>query len=214
MAVYYPIMINISEKKCVVIGGGQVAERKVSSLLVYGAQVTVISPELTEKLKQFYGEKRISYMNKTYDRGDLKDFYLVYVAVGNPVVNKACLEEAQEGNKLINVVDVPDMCEFIVPASIKKGDLTVSISTNGKSPMLCRKIREDIEELLEDINEEYIDILADLRNIIRNEIHDIDKRKRILEKIVYNDIIDRIKTGEAINLKEALFEIYTYEKEN
>ena len=193
MAGYYPIMLDISGKKCVVIGGGPVAERKVCSLLEYHAEVTVISPKLTERLTLLYEEKKIYFINRIYLRGDLKDFYLVYVAVGDSVVNKECLEESKEEKNLINVVDVPNMSEFIAPAYIKKGDITVSISTNGKSPMLCRKIKEDIEELLKDISEEYINVLAELRNVVLNEVCAIEKRKKILEKIVYSDVMDRIK---------------------
>lgn len=176
MAGYYPIMLDISGKKCVVIGGGPVAERKVCSLLEYHAEVTVISPKLTERLTLLYEEKKIYFINRIYLRGDLKDFYLVYVAVGDSVVNKECLEESKEEKNLINVVDVPNMSEFIAPAYIKKGDITVSISTNGKSPMLCRKIKEDIEELLKDISEEYINVLAELRNVVLNEVCAIDRK--------------------------------------
>jgi len=214
MAGYYPIMLDISGKKCVVIGGGPVAERKVCSLLEYHAEVTVISPKLTERLTLLYEEKKIYFINRIYLRGDLKDFYLVYVAVGDSVVNKECLEESKEEKNLINVVDVPNMSEFIAPAYIKKGDITVSISTNGKSPMLCRKIKEDIEELLKDISEEYINVLAELRNVVLNEVCAIEKRKKILEKIVYSDVMDRIKIGEKIDIRETLFKIYTDEKEN
>ncbi|MBS3994887.1 MAG: bifunctional precorrin-2 dehydrogenase/sirohydrochlorin ferrochelatase, partial [Alkaliphilus sp.] len=206
--------LDISGKKCVVIGGGPVAERKVCSLLEYHAEVTVISPKLTERLTLLYEEKKIYFINRIYLRGDLKDFYLVYVAVGDSVVNKECLEESKEEKNLINVVDVPNMSEFIAPAYIKKGDITVSISTNGKSPMLCRKIKEDIEELLKDISEEYINVLAELRNVVLNEVCAIEKRKKILEKIVYSDVMDRIKIGEKIDIRETLFKIYTDEKEN
>ncbi|QEK11820.1 NAD(P)-dependent oxidoreductase [Crassaminicella thermophila] len=95
MAKYYPIMLDISNKRCVVIGGGNVAERKVNSLLEHGAKVTVISPKITEKLREFQLKNKIKWIKREYRLGDIKGYYLVYVATDNRKVNESCLEEAK-----------------------------------------------------------------------------------------------------------------------
>ncbi len=212
MTDYYPIMLDINGKKCLVIGGGEVAERKVLSLLQYGAQVLVISPEVTETLYNLQKQGEIELIERPYKQGDIKNVFLVYVATNEPFVNEACLQEARRENILINVVDQPLMCDFIVPATIKKGDLSVAISTNGKSPMLSRRIREEIEGLLRNTSEEYINVLGDLRKIVLKEIKDPYTRKRIFEKIVYSDLSDSIKNNEE-NIRKIIFDIYEAEKQ-
>jgi len=213
MAGYYPIMVDINNKECLVIGGGEVAERKIFSLWEYGAKVTVISPKVTEKLYKLFQERKISLIQRIYKEGDMKDYYLVYVATNDPRVNASCFQEAEREEILINVVDQPKLCRFIVPAVIRKGDLTVAVSTNGKSPMLSRKIKEDIEALLDDVSEEYLDALGELRNIVMEEVKDINKRKTIFEKIVYSDLPKKLKQGEIKDISKAVKSMYQKEKD-
>lgn len=208
MGKYYPMMLDICDKSIVVIGGGSVAERKVISLIEYGAKVTVISPNVTETLEKLQREIKINIIKRNYRYGDIKGNFLTYAATDNPKVNEACLMEAREAKVLINVVDQPNMCSFSVPASVKRGDLTITISTNGKSPMLSRKIRKELENIFGDEYEAFINALGDLRKTALKEIDDINIRKALFENIVYSNLIGRYKSGEIKNIKEVVMKLY------
>ncbi|WZL71768.1 bifunctional precorrin-2 dehydrogenase/sirohydrochlorin ferrochelatase [Clostridiaceae bacterium 35-E11] len=208
MAKYYPIMLDICEKDCIVVGGGQVAERKVLSLLDAEANVIIISPRITEKLHKLHKEKKIHWINRYYQEGDLKEAYLVYVATNDGKINEQCLDEARQEEILINIVDKPAMCDFIVPASIKRGDLHITISTSGKSPMLSRKIREDLGRLFGEEYAVFLEGLGRLREKVLEEITDIDLRREIFKKIVYSDYLDKIQTKEIEDAYEEMLRQY------
>ncbi|WP_432665691.1 bifunctional precorrin-2 dehydrogenase/sirohydrochlorin ferrochelatase [Wukongibacter baidiensis] len=207
MGKYYPIMLNIEDEKCKVIGGGRVAERKVTDLLKADAKVTVISPFATEKLLQYYNDGKINLILREYRYGDLKDSYLVYAATDDKEVNETCLKECREEGILLNVVDKPGMCDFIVPARITRGDLSITVSTNGKSPMLSRKIRKGLEELFTDEYEEYLEILGEIREKVKAEVQDIEKRREIFKAVVYSDVFDRYLNGEDMDLRDELLSL-------
>lgn len=205
---YYPILLDIKGKKCKVIGGGRVAERKVTALLEYGAIVEVISPWVTDKLLKYYNENKIILVQRNYIYGDLENSYLVFAATNDQKVNELCIKECKENRILLNVVDHPKMCDFIVPANVNRGDLNISISTNGKSPMLSRKIRLELEELFTDEYREYLEVLGDIRKRAKVEIKDINKRREIFYNLVYSDIFERYLKGEETNFKDALYNMY------
>jgi precorrin-2 dehydrogenase/sirohydrochlorin ferrochelatase len=141
---YYPIFLNLKGKKCVVAGGGKVAERKALSLLKSGAKVTVISPECTERLKKENLKGRIKYISRRYKKGDLKNAFLVIAATDSGETNRKISEDAPY---LVNVVDMPLLCNFIAPSVIRRGPLTIAVSTSGISPSLARTIRKELEGL-------------------------------------------------------------------
>ncbi len=205
---YYPIMMNIKGKSCKVIGGGSVAERKVTSLLEYGALVTVISPTITDKLKDYSKNGKIELINRNYSYGDLNEAYLVYAATHKEETNRDCLRECREKGILINLVDNLESCDFIIPASVKRGHLNISVSTNGKSPMLSRRIKQSLEKIFTYDYEEYLGILGEIRERVKKEVNDIEVRREIFKRLVYSDIFDRYLAGEKLDLKEELFNIY------
>ncbi|MDP3049635.1 MAG: bifunctional precorrin-2 dehydrogenase/sirohydrochlorin ferrochelatase [Thermodesulfovibrionales bacterium] len=141
---YYPILLNLKGKKCVVAGGGKVAERKALSLLRSGAEVTVISPECTERLKKENLKGRIKYISRRYKKGDLKNAFLVIAATDSGETNKRISEDAPY---LVNIVDMPLLCNFIAPSVVRRGPLTIAVSTSGISPSLARTIRKELEGL-------------------------------------------------------------------
>lgn len=183
---YYPIMLNIENKQCIVVGGGAVAERKVQSLIEYGAEVTVISPGITEGLRAMVDQHKIRWTDRSYQRGDLRDGYLIYVATNDPKVNQSCRWEAEEFNLMINVVDVPELCDFIVPAVHRQGSLTLTVSTDGKSPMLSRRIKEDLKKQYGPRYNQLLDILGEIRKRALVEIKDINCRKQLFHSLIYN----------------------------
>lgn len=145
-AAYYPVFLNIAGRRCLVIGGGEVAERKATSLLDCGGRVTVISPRLSPGLEEKQAQGAIEALARDFQPGDLEGAFLVIAATDDPGVNDKIVREARKRGILINVVDQPGECDFIVPSVVRRGELVVAISTGGRSPALARKIRQDIEK--------------------------------------------------------------------
>lgn len=140
---YYPIFLNIEGKRCVVIGGGRVAKRKIEGLLRAGANVVVISPNLDEELK-----KMVLWIEREYKDGDLDGAFIAIAATNNEEVNQMVYNEAEKRGILINVISSPYLCRFIVPSIIEKDNFTIAISSAGKNPSLSKKIRLKLEEVL------------------------------------------------------------------
>src|SRR3989304_6085725 len=141
MAKYYPILLNIQDKKCLVVGGGNVAWRKVCSLKEAGARVTVVSPEFCPEMGKETGIERIQ---QKYEEGFLNEVLVVMASTDDEEVNKKVYYDAVKRGILVNVVDRPEFCSFIVPATISRGDLNISISTGGASPALARNIKKHL----------------------------------------------------------------------
>jgi precorrin-2 dehydrogenase / sirohydrochlorin ferrochelatase len=163
---YYPIFLNVKAMKVVVIGGGLIALRKVRDLLKYGADVTVISPDICNGMMDLFKQGKIQVWKRKYQAGDLDDLRLAILAAGNKGVNNKVIKEAAEKKVLLNIVDDPGLSHFIIPSVLHRGDISVAVSTGGKSPALARKIRTGLETCLA---EEY-STLALLVNEVRTEL--------------------------------------------
>lgn len=146
MTSYYPVFLNLKGKLCVVIGGGLVAERKIQGLLECGARVTLVSPQATEGLRERATRGEIVWIRRSHALGDLRGAFLAIAATDQALVNEAIAEEARQERVLLNVVDNPPLCTFIAPSVVKRGEVTVAISTGGASPALARKLREGLEQ--------------------------------------------------------------------
>jgi len=151
-AIYYPVFLNVKGRRCAVIGGGEVALRKVITLLKDGAKVTVISPELCLELASLAKEKKIKYAAREYKSGDLKGVFVAIAATDNSIINRRVAAEARKQAALVNVVDDAGESDFIAPAIIRRGEITIAISTSGQSPALARKLRVKLEN---EFGEEY-----------------------------------------------------------
>jgi len=145
---YYPVLLDLAGRRCLMVGGGSVAERRVDALLAAGAQVTVISPRVTQPLAALAAEGRIGLESRGYREGDLAGNDLVFVATDAGEVNAAVAREARERGLWINATDDPAHCTFILPALVRRGDLTVAVATGGTSPALARAVREELEAYL------------------------------------------------------------------
>jgi len=157
---YYPILLNLQGKKCIVVGGGKVAERKALSLLKSGAKITVISPECTVRLKKENLTGRIKYISRRYKNGDLKNAFLVIAATDAGETNRKISEDAPY---LVNVVDMPLLCNFIVPSVVRRGPLTIAVSTSGVSPSLARTIKKELEGLYGREFEKHLNYIKKIR---------------------------------------------------
>ncbi len=163
---YYPIFLNIRGKRCVVVGGGAVALRKVKALLEHEASVKVISPELCPELSQLAKSRAIQVLQRNYNGRDLQGVFIAIAATDDGEINNKVAEEARAKGVLVNVVDDSEHSDFIVPSQLRRGDITIAVSTAGKSPALARKIRTRLEK---DFGAEYAS-LALLVDEVRSEL--------------------------------------------
>lgn len=180
---YLPVFLQVAERPCVVIGGGEVAARRVETLLRAGAIVTVISRELCRSLRALVEAGSVTYLARSYIRGDLNGCAVCYVALDEPETARAIALEAQELGVPINVSDSPALSSFIVPALVRRGDLQVAISTGGASPALARRLREELGDL---IGPEYallIDVLRAARIHLQSSPLTAEVRREILSKL-------------------------------
>lgn len=164
---YFPLFLEMNGRRALVIGGGAVAERKIATLLEAGAQVTVISPDITERIVRWSKENSIGLSARRYQPGDLAGYELVFVATDDKKVNATAYNEGREHGVWVNVADDPAHCDFILPSVLRRGDLTVAVSSGGGSPALARTIREELEIHL---SQEY-EQLAKLATEARVELH-------------------------------------------
>lgn len=148
MSEYYPLFLKVKGKECVVIGGGNVAERKVRGLLAAGAQVKVVAPELTQGLRRLAERGRIQATVRRYRNGDLDKALLAFAATDDTRLNSKIARDATRTGIPINVVDSPEASSFIVGAMLRRGDIVIAVSTGGHSPALAKKIRIALEASL------------------------------------------------------------------
>lgn len=183
--VYYPIFLDLAGKRCVIVGGGRVAERKCSSLLKAGARVTVISPGITGRLAAYREKRMIKHIPRGYRRGDIRSAFLVIAATGSEETNQRVAEEAMAEDKLLNVVDTPSLCNFIAPSVVKRGLLTIAISTGGASPAMAKEIRKDIQRIYGPEYARYLNFLRDARSKAMKEIPDKREREKFLKRLAF-----------------------------
>jgi precorrin-2 dehydrogenase/sirohydrochlorin ferrochelatase len=180
---YYPIALRLEGRACVVIGGGEVAARKLDTLLAAGARVTVVAPELNERLVALADTHEIVHHARAYRSGDLSGAFLAIAATDDPTVQRAIAAEADQAHVLLNVVDVPALCTFIVPAVVQRGSVTVAVSTGGASPALARKLRETLSLHTLHIGDEYA-VFADLLARLRARLAPNAKRREVFEQLI------------------------------
>ena len=180
----YPIFLNIEKTPCLVIGGGDVAERKVLSLIEAKAKVTVISPVITDALRKLVKTKKIRHIKRVYKEGDLKGFFLAISATSSLKVNKEVGKEAKNLDILLNVVDNPALCTFIVPSIVKRGDLRIAISTSGKSPYLAKTLRLFLDEMIPREFGVLVNIIGAARNKLLKKGSKNDNKLRIYAKFL------------------------------
>jgi len=194
MREFYPIFLDLTGRRAVVIGGGPVAERKALSLLAAGAEVAVVSPELTPGLAGLAANGKISHEKRKYKRGDLSGAFIAVAATDDPHVNTAASLEAAASGVLINSVRPPGAGNFIVPSSIQKGGLTLAVSTGGGCPALTKKIRKDLEDFLGEGYGPFLEFLGHARTALKERMPDENLRAEALTALVESGLIDAFRT--------------------
>jgi len=186
---YYPINLNLSGRTCAVIGGGAVAERKTESLLEYGASVRVVSPDLTPRLAGLKSEGRIEHLESEYRPERLEGAFLVIGATDDREVNRRISGDARAAGIPVNIVDDPKLCTFFVPASVRRGDLVISVSTSGSSPSLARTIREELEARYGPEYGRLADLLGSLRDEVKERYASMEERAAAYERILRSEAL-------------------------
>jgi len=204
---YYPVYLDLRDRPCLIVGGGQVAERKTLSLLEAGANVTVISPSLTQKLQELSQSAKIIHLPKTFDDKDLTGALLVIAATDSREVNTSIGRLCKKRNILVNVVTPPDESSFIVPSVVERGELLIAVSTSGMSPALSKKIRQELEERYGPEYEVFLRKMSMLRNRLMNEVKDEGVRREILQALADSDVISLLKEGKIHDADHRLSEI-------
>ena len=199
---FFPICLDIADRHCVVIGGGRVAERKVASLVECGAAVTVVSPELTEPLRCLADQGTINWVARPYQPGDLAGAFLVIAATDDAGVQEAVHAEAEAGNILLNVADVPKWCNFILPATTRQGELTIAVSTAGKSPALARRLREEFDQAFGIEYAVLVELLGELRQVVLARGLDHTQNKELFQQLVAADLAAWLRAGQWQRLRD------------
>ncbi|SFP76490.1 precorrin-2 dehydrogenase/sirohydrochlorin ferrochelatase family protein [Hydrogenimonas thermophila] len=163
---YFPAFINLNNKKVLLVGAGNIAGEKLEKLLIFTKNITVIAPEVSDKVKILVEENRLTLHKRKYLQKDIESFSVVIVAVDDLSMQKEIYEECQKHNILCNSVDSVEYCDFIFPSYIKKGSLTIAISTSGSSPSVAKYLRLAIENLIPDSIESFLDEMKKIRSTL------------------------------------------------
>jgi siroheme synthase-like protein len=164
---YYPVFLDVADHPCLVVGGGPVAEGKVAGLLAAGARVTVVSPTVTARLAGWAAEGRVLHLARAYRAGDVEGRRLALVATDDAAVTRAVVADGRARSVWVNAADEPARCDFILPAVIRRGRLTVAVSTGGASPAAARAIREELEGYLTEDHAALVELAAEAREDLR-----------------------------------------------
>jgi precorrin-2 dehydrogenase/sirohydrochlorin ferrochelatase len=195
MTRYLPIMLDCEGQRCVVIGGGVVAERKVSGLLEAGAVIMVISPSLTDTLASLAKKGLLTWHDRPYAPGDLRGAFLVYAATNDRTVNEEVALEARHLGIPVNVASHAEAGNFISPAVVRRGRLTVAVSTLGAGPVAAARIKSVIEEALDAAYEPYLDFIHTVRMRVKDKEPSAEVRGRLLRKLGALDVLNEMRNG-------------------
>src|SRR5437763_13047789 len=180
----FPIFLKLDGRRCLVIGGGQVGTQKIAGVLDAGAQVMIVEPSPAVATREFFGN-RVTWYTRKYVRGDLDGVHLVIAATSDPEVNQHIYDEAQQRGILANVVDVPPLCDFYYPAVVRRGSLMVAVSSQGESPHLAQRVRDEISQLQPENLGDAVKLIGDERRRILREHPAGPKRVQLLCDLIY-----------------------------
>lgn len=204
MAADYVIALRLAGQRCIVVGGGEVAERKVEALLECGGTVAVISPTLRPRLERWVVEGRIHHGGRAFSPSHLEGVGLVIAATDDPEVNRQVAMEAKKKGVLVNVVDAAEAGNFHVPAVLRRGDLTIAISTGGRSPFLAHYLRRELEKQYGPEYAALVALLGELRPLVRQRVPDDRARRQVWARMIESQALDLLRAGNWEAAKECL----------
>ncbi len=204
---YYPVMMDLTGRTVLVVGGGKVAIRKVEMLLDFGAQVNVISPKVIPELQSLIDAHLVNIQRRTYREGDIVGAAIVIAATADRETNTKVSQDACQAGIPVNVVDDPELCSFIVPAIVRRGDITIAISTSGTSPALAARIKQRVGEVIGSDYAELAKLMGEMRRIVQRDIPNQANREAALKEILDSTVPDLITKGQHKAARAAAEEI-------
>ena len=203
----YPVFLNIDGKPCLVVGGGAIGERKVEDLLLAGAQVTLVSREVTPVLAAMAAQGLITYRREDFTPDHLNGMVLAIAATNDLNTNQSVSIAAQARGLPVNIVDQPALCSFVVPATIRRGDLTLAIGTGGRSPALAKKLRRDLEQVYGPEYGPYLELLGAIREKVLACRRDHPENLDLFTRIVSSPLFHLLNTRDLTGLRTLLTEL-------
>lgn len=192
---YYLMFVKLTGKQCLVVGAGKVAQRKIAGLLAAEASVTVVSPSVTPTVEEWSVTGRIMLHRRVFHPEDVQGMAVIVAAASDPAVNLAVYEAALP-QQWVNIVDRPDLCSFVVPAVVERGDLQIAISTGGQNPGLAKKLRSEWEERLGAEYEEYTRFLGEMRRRLLSLGLEEEEKRSILAALLDERFYHWTKSGQ------------------
>lgn len=206
---YFPVLIDLTQYKSLVIGGGSIATRKVLNLLEFGARPDIISPEIIDELASLIVSNDLIHKKRKYEVGDANDYNLIFSATGDKQLDELLKEECYGTGSLLNIADVPQLCNFIMPATIKRGSFTFSIASQGESPFMVKHLRKKLSAELPANLEKISELASELRErMFEENIYDkVNQREELIKdflSIDWYELLDKIDIEEAKMIVEAM----------
>ncbi|MDL1964354.1 MAG: bifunctional precorrin-2 dehydrogenase/sirohydrochlorin ferrochelatase [Deltaproteobacteria bacterium] len=205
---YYPVNLDIQNRKCLVVGGGSVSTRKVMTLLECGAIITVVSPDVSEELLELAEKKMIELKKRHYEASDINGIFLVVGATDNEELNWQINKDAERQYKLCNIADRPEACNFILPSIVNRGNLVIAISTSGKSPAFAKKMRQDLEKQFGEEYDEFLQLMGAIRKKALSEKHEPEAHKHLFEQLINRGLVDMVRNHDEERINSLLLEIF------
>ena len=199
---YYPACLNITNRMCVVVGGGDIAERKIARLLECGASVVVVGKKLGPKLDDMKSEGKIKHIAGDYQEEHIRNAFLVIGATDRDDINEKIYMDAKRKGILANIVDDPGRCDFILPSIFQQGDLQIAISTGGKSPALAKKLRLEMEKNYGPEYKTLLDIMGAVREKVITKGRPSEENKKLFESLLNSDILRHIQEKNISKVKK------------
>ncbi len=204
---YYPVHLDIKNRICLVVGGGTVGTRKVDTLLECGARVTVVSPDPSPHVTKLASDGAIKLAQRAYRSTDLKGAFLVIGATDDEKLNQQISKDAENSNTLCNIADRPEVCNFILPSIVRRGDLVITISTSGKSPALAKQLRQKLETQFGQEYTEFLLLMGVIRKKLLSEAHEPEAHKDLFNKLIESDLIALMQSDKTEEINSLLYKI-------
>jgi precorrin-2 dehydrogenase/sirohydrochlorin ferrochelatase len=204
---YYPIHLDIQNRHCLVVGGGGVGTRKVETLLKCGAKVTVVSPEISDRLQNLAESARLTLKPRPYRTEDIEGMFLVIGASDDETLNRQISSDAERRNTLCNIADRPEKCNFILPSIVRRDDLVITISTSGRSPALAKKLRKKLERRFGPEYGDFLKLMGAIRSMLLSQAHEPEVHKPLFEQLIDSNLIALIQQGKTEDINALLAKI-------
>lgn len=201
---YYPLFLNLEGRACLVVGGGKVGARKARGLLDSGAIVTVVSPQMDPALETLGSHERLILEKRAYRPEDMAGSCLVFAATDEAVLNRRIQADAVQRRVLCNVADRPDLCDFILPAVVNQGDLSLAITTAGRSPALAKRLRRQLATQFGPEYARLTALLGAIRGRLLAEGHDPEGHRRVFNALLDDDLLGLLQRDDAAAVDEVL----------